>query len=171
MVRYYKAVVQPPYRGVVATMFGMTWARAAIFFGSDKGKEMMLNSGFNPALAQAVPPFLIGTFVQIANMPLVRATITIQDPKSELSNTMSALVHIYKTRGINGLFHGVSAAIMKTVPKYICAVAVKDYMEEALPKSAPGDKQGYLMRSAVKSVAAGLAGAALTNPLDVIRNE
>ena len=28
-----------------------------------------------------------------------------------------------------------------------------------------------LRRSAVKSVAAGVAGAALTNPLDVIRNE
>merc|ERR1712228_758629 len=25
----------PPYRGVAATMFGMTWARAAIFYCSD----------------------------------------------------------------------------------------------------------------------------------------
>ena len=29
----------PPYRGVAATMFGMTWARAAIFYGSDVGKD------------------------------------------------------------------------------------------------------------------------------------
>lgn len=171
LVRYYKAVVQPPFRGVAATMFGMTWARAAIFFCSDVGKDAMLQNGFNPALAQTVPPFLVGTFVQIANMPIVRATITIQDPKCELSNTTQALVHIYKTRGVSGLFHGVSAAIMKTVPKYICAVAVKDYMEEKLPRADPHDKGAMMSRSAIKSVAAGLAGAALTNPLDVIRNE
>ncbi len=163
--------MQPPYRGVVATMLGMTWARAAIFFGSDKGKEFMLNQGCNTALSQAMPPFLIGTMVQIINMPLVRSTVTIQNPKCELNSVSAALVHIYKTRGLGGLWHGVSAGIMKTVPKYICAVAVKDYMEEALPRSEPGDKQGYLIRSAIKSVTAGVAGAALTNPLDVIRNE
>ncbi|RYY89558.1 hypothetical protein EON63_00470 [archaeon] len=62
-------------------------------------------------------------------MPIVRATITIQDPKSELSSVSAALVHIYKTRGVAGLWHGVSAGILKTVPKYITAVAVKDFME------------------------------------------
>lgn len=36
--RYYKAVVSPPYRGVFATVLGMTWARATIFYGSDFGK-------------------------------------------------------------------------------------------------------------------------------------
>ena len=170
-VRYYKAVVHPPFRGVAATLFGMTWARAAIFFFSDIGKDFMIERGSNHALAQTVPPFVVGTLVQIANQPIVRATITIQDPTSQLKNTTQALVHIYKTRGLSGLFHGTSAAVMKTVPKYICAVAVKDYMEEKLPKADPHDKQAVMARSAIKSVAAGLAGAALTNPLDVIRNE
>lgn len=67
---------------------------------------------------------------------------------------------------------GLTPAILKTVPKYIVAVAVKDYMEENLPKvSDPHNKSEVLMRSAIKSVSAGVAGAALTNPLDVIRNE
>ena len=30
--------MQPPYKGVLAVMAGMTWARAAIFWGSDCGK-------------------------------------------------------------------------------------------------------------------------------------
>lgn len=169
--RYYKAVVQPPFRGLVATMAGMTWARAAIFFGSDMGKKFMLENGSNYALAQSVPPFLIGTMVQIINMPLVRSTVTIQNPTSPLNSVSEALVHIYKTRGLSGLWHGCSAGILKTVPKYICAVAVKDYMEETLPVADPHDKQAVLTRSAIKSVTAGVAGAALTNPLDVIRNE
>jgi hypothetical protein len=38
--RYYKAVVSPPYRGVFATVLGMTWARATIFYGSDYGKHI-----------------------------------------------------------------------------------------------------------------------------------
>eukprot|EP01033_Poteriospumella_lacustris_P004180 gene4180-2979_t len=171
LVRYYKAVVQPPFRGLAATMFGMTWARAAIFFGSDMGKNFMIENGSNAALAQTLPPFVLGTLVQIANQPIVRATITIQDPKSTLNNTVEALVHIFKTRGVAGLWHGTNAAVLKTVPKYICAVAVKDYMEDALPLADPQNKAAVLTRSAIKSVAAGVAGAALTNPLDVIRNE
>lgn len=171
LVRYYKAVVQPPYRGVVATMFGMTWARAAIFYGSDVGKELMQNAGFNSAMSQGMPPLIIGTLVQIINMPLVRATITIQDPSSTMTSTTEAIGHIYRTRGVAGLWHGVSAGIMKTVPKYVTAVAVKDYMEDHLPRAEPGDKQAGMMRSALKSVTAGLAGAILTNPLDVLRNE
>eukprot|EP01039_Chlorochromonas_danica_P006136 gene6136-6756_t len=171
LVRYYKAVVHPPFKGVLATLAGMTWARAAIFYGSDMGKGWMKEKGFNAAAAQTVPPFLMGTFVQVVNQPLVRSTITIQDPSSTHRNVMSALIHIYKNRGVSGLWHGVSAGILKTVPKYITAVAVKDYMEDVLPLVDPHDKNAILLRSAMKSVSAGIAGAALTNPLDVIRNE
>ena len=35
----------PPYKGVAATLFGMTWARAAIFYGCDVGKDALLSSG------------------------------------------------------------------------------------------------------------------------------
>jgi hypothetical protein len=65
----------------------------------------------------------------------------------------------------------VSAGIMKTVPKYVSAVAVKDYMEDNLPHPDPSDKTAVLVRSAIKAVSAGIVGAALTNPLDVLRNE
>jgi Mitochondrial carrier protein len=109
--------------------------------------------------------------VQIINQPLVRATITIQNPSSHLNNTGEALVHIYRTRGLGGLWHGVSAGILKTVPKYITAVVVKDVMEDYLPRGDPNDKNWQLTRMAIKSMSAGVAGAVLTNPLDVLRNE
>jgi hypothetical protein len=47
-------------------------------------------------------------------------------------------------------------------------------MEQTLAKpdeSSPTYETDRLLRSAIKSAAAGVAGAALTNPLDVIRNE
>jgi hypothetical protein len=44
-------------------------------------------------------------------------------------------------------------------------------MEDRLPKVEHGDKNGQLIRSGIKSVSAGVAGAVLTNPLDVLRNE
>ena len=81
---------------------------------------------------------------------------------------------IYEKYGLAGLWHGTSAGILKTVPKYCTAIIVKDYMEEKLPKADPQSstyKVDQLCRSGCKSAAAGLAGAALTNPLDVIRNE
>jgi hypothetical protein len=34
----YVAALKPPYKGVTATIGGMTWARAFIFYGSDRGK-------------------------------------------------------------------------------------------------------------------------------------
>ena len=110
--------------------------------------------------------------VQVINMPLVRATITIQDPSSHLNSVTEALIYIYKHKGISGLWHGVSAGVMKTVPKFGLAIAVKDYMEEHLPRvENDGDKRGIMIRSAVKSVAAGIAGAVVTNPIGVLRNE
>jgi Mitochondrial carrier protein len=163
--------MQPPYRGVLATIGGMTWARGAIFYGSDTGKAFCKKIGVPGALAQTLPPMLIGTAVQFVNMPLVRATITIQDPSSHLTSVRSALGYLYKTRGVSGLWHGVSAGVLKTVPKYITAVVVKDWCEDYLPRGDPNNKVHNLTRAAVKSVAAGIAGAALTNPLDVLRNE
>lgn len=61
--------------------------------------------------------------------------------------------------------------IMKTVPKYITAIVVKDIMEDILPPVSKSDKKATIMRSALKSMTAGVAGAALTNPFDVLRNE
>jgi Mitochondrial carrier protein len=132
---------------------------------------MLTQMGIYGPIAQTLPPLIIGTVVQVVNMPLVRATITIQDPKSDMKNTWAALVYIYNTRGVSGLWHGVSAGILKTVPKYVTAIVVKDFMEDHLPHGDSKDKTTQLTRSAIKAVTAGMAGAILTNPLDVIRNE
>jgi len=152
-------------------MIGMTWARAAVLCGSEIGKEHMIKLGYYGPIAQTIPPLVIGTLVQVINMPLVRAAVTIQDPCSPLNTVTEALIHIYKHKGISGLWHGVSAGVMKTVPKFGLAIAVKDYMEESLPRVEKGDKRGNMIRSAVKSVAAGIAGAVVTNPIGVLRNE
>lgn len=164
----------PPYKGMIATVVGMTWARAAIFWTSDYGRDLMLAKGYTDAAATVVPPFVTSTIVQIINQPIVRSTVTLQDPKYNLPNVLASLRHIYSTHGIAGLWHGTTAGVLKTVPKYIVAIAVKDYMEEYLvqpDRESPTYESDRLKRSAIKSLAAGVAGAALTNPLDVIRNE
>lgn len=165
----------PPYKGMLATILGMTWARAAIFYGSDRGREMLQNHGMPDAVATVVPPLLVSTAVQCINMPIVRASITLQNPDAHLPTTRAALKYIYTQQGgIKALWHGTSAGILKTVPKYCTAVVVKDYMESLLPQpneSSPTFERDRLWRSAIKSATAGVAGAALTNPLDVIRNE
>ena len=164
----------PPYKGMMATVLGMTWARAAIFWGSDRGREILQKQGVSNVMATVVPPLVVSTAVQCINMPIVRASITLQNPDAHLENTRAALKQIYTSQGLQGLWHGTSAGILKTVPKYCTAVVVKDYMESVLPQpdeSSPTYHQDRLWRSATKSAVAGVAGAALTNPLDVIRNE
>jgi len=169
------SAMKPPYKGVAATLFGMTWARASIFFFSEYMKPKMLADGYGQAAATSVPPLIMGTFAQVANMPLVRATITVQNPASPHANIFGAFREITEKQGARGLWHGTWPAVLKTVPKYIIAVAVKDWCEHNL---APEHEQmGFtvhqreLVRSAKKSVSAGVLGAALTNPFDVVRNE
>lgn len=52
--------------------------------GSERGKIFLTQLGFYAPLAQILPPLFIGTSVQCINMPLVRSTITIQNPESQL---------------------------------------------------------------------------------------
>lgn len=174
--RTYLHAFAPPYKGMLATIAGMTWARATIFWGSDVGKEILLQN--YPSLPTSVitltPPIITSIFVQCINQPVVRATITLQNPESKLRNIRESIKSIHTKYGLSGLWHGTSAGILKTVPKYCTAIIVKDYMEQILPPVDPHSstsKSDNLIRSACKSASAGIAGALLTNPLDVIRNE
>lgn len=169
----YRHALLPPYKGAVATVLGMTWARAAIFWGSDAGRDWLLSNNLcGNQVATVLPPLTVSTLVQFVNMPLVRATITIQNPESNVPSVWKSMRLIYQQHGLRGLWHGTSAGVLKTVPKYCTAVIVKDFMEDRLPPvQDSSDRQQVLTRSALKSAAAGVAGATLTNPLDVIRNE
>lgn len=164
----------PPFKGIGGVVLGMTWARAAIFWGSDRGRELLIQHGAGETVATVLPPLVVSTLVQCVNQPIVRASITLQNPESGLATTAASIRHIYLTHGPSGLWLGTSAGILKTVPKYCTAVAAKDWMEGRLPQPDPASPtcdRDRLWRSAAKSAAAGVAGAALTNPLDVIRNE
>jgi hypothetical protein len=174
-VAKYLETMMPPYKGVVAVVGGMAWARGAIFYGSDSGKQLLLDRGVDLATATVAPPLIVSTIVQVVNQPLVRATITVQNPASPYASAIAAMQGIAREKGVWKLWHGTSAGVMKTVPKYMSAIACRDAMEAWLPKSPqPGrdaTPREVLVRSAIKSVVAGVSGAALTNPLDVLRNE
>lgn len=154
----------PPYKGMVATVFGMTWARAAIFWMSDYGRELMLQHGYTEASSTVLPPLVTSTIVQVVNQPIVRSTVTLQDPKYNLPNVFMSMKQIYSTHGVKGLWHGTTAGVLKTVPKYIVAIAVKDWVEDMykLPdQNSPSYHSERVQKSAIKSLAAGVAGAAL----------
>jgi len=133
-VQGFVAAVRPPYRGAPAVLAGMTWARAAIFYGSDAGKKVLQDMGAPTAVAYALPPMTISTGVQLINMPLVRASISMQNPalwaEAHMQSTTAAIIHIYRTKGLSALWHGTSAGILKTVPKYVTSVVVKDMIEQ-----------------------------------------
>lgn len=172
-VAQFAQAAAPPYRGVTAVIGGMTWARAMIFYGSDAGREVLEEMQAPTAVAVTLPPLAIASLVQFANMPIVRASITMQNPatagKAEFRTTLSTLRWLRETKGTLALWHGLSAGIAKSVPKYCTSVVVKDVCEALLPK-ARNDRE-FLARATVKAVLAGLSGAVLTNPMDVIRNE
>ena len=99
--------LQPPYRAAFHVVAGMTWARAAIFYGSDAGRcvgldEMLskfllysrslchsgylLAHGAPSGVATVAPPLLLSIGVQAVNMPLVRCSIMLQDPQTKFTS-------------------------------------------------------------------------------------
>merc|ERR1712070_286524 len=150
-------------------------ARAAIFYGSDRGSRAMKEQGYNQAVASTVPSLAMSAFAQTANQPFVRSSIMLQNPAEELAKrtfpNIAMLQHLQSTKGLSSWFTGLDAAILKTAPKYMVAVVIKDYMGEYLAPVDPQDKTATLLKSVKVAVTAGVAGAVLTNPLDVVRNE
>jgi len=171
----YLEAMKPPWRGSLVVIGGMTWARAAIFYGSDTGSKWLRKEGFSTALASTLPSLTVSCFAQAVNQPFVRSSIMLQKPGEELAKAtfpnIAMLRHLATTKGFQSWFTGLDAAILKTAPKYMTAVIIKDYMGLWLAPVDPKDKQATLLKSAKISVTAGVAGAVLTNPLDVVRNE
>ena len=83
-------------------------ARAAIFWGSDRGKELLDNSFplIRPIISTIVPPLFLSIGIQCVNQPIVRASITLQNPESDLPNIRRSVQSIYNNHGLKGLWHG-----------------------------------------------------------------
>jgi hypothetical protein len=175
----YLEAMKPPWRGSVAVIGGMTWARAAIFYGSDTGSKAMREAGFSTALAATCPSLAVSIFAQTVNQPFVRSSIMLQNPGEALNKAampnVAMLRHLAETRGVSSWWTGLDAAILKTAPKYVTAVVIKDFMGLLLPSCGdphdPANRPAVLAKSATVAVTAGVAGAVLTNPFDVVRNE
>lgn len=172
--KYWQAV-KPPWKGSLVVIGGMTWARAAIFFGSDSGSQYMKSQGYSHGLASTLPALALSIFVQCTNQPLVRSSVMLQNPQEELAKrqfpNIAMLGHLIRTKGLGSLWLGTNAGILKTAPKYMVAVAIKDTMGDYLAPVPVDDKNSQLLRSAKIAVTAGVAGAVLTNPFDAVRNE
>jgi len=171
----YVQAVMPPWKGSLVVIGGMTWARALIFFGSDTGTQYMKKWGFGTFCSTTIPSLALSTFVQVTNQPFVRTSVMLQNPKEELAArrfpNYEMMKHLYRTKGLGSLWLGTNAGILKTAPKYMVAIWIKDGMGAYLAPVDKNDKSGQLMRSAKISVTAGVAGAVLTNPFDAVRNE
>ena len=67
-------------------------------------RQVLRRSGFSQATSTSLPPVCISTVVQVVNQPIVRGTITIQDPRCTHPNLGSALIAIYRERGAQGVW-------------------------------------------------------------------
>lgn len=172
--KYFEAM-KPPWRGSCVVIGGMTWARAAIFYGSDVGSQKMKSMGFSTGVSATIPSLLVSVFAQTVNQPFVRSSIMLQNPGEPLAAkafpNIAMLKNLAATKGIGSWWTGLDAAILKTAPKYMVAVIIKDYMGLYLAPVDPKDKTAGLIKSGKVAVTAGVAGAVLTNPFDVARNE
>ena len=93
-------------------MAGMTWARAAIFHGSDRGRQALQEAGVGHTLSVTAPPLVVSTFVQVVNMPLIRSSIMLQNPTATQTSVLQMSQHIIKTRGFFGLWHGLKSVFV-----------------------------------------------------------
>lgn len=168
--KYWEAV-KPPWRGSFVVIGGMTWARAAIFFGSDAGSKWLRERQFSNFAASSIPALALSAFVQVTNQPFVRSSVMLQNPAEACRHAMFPNLAMMKVlvekNGLGSLWLGTNAGILKTAPKYMVAVVIKD----SLGAYIPDDKFSKKQKSGLVSVTAGVAGAVLTNPFDAVRNE
>lgn len=68
--------VRPPWRGALPVIAGMSWARAAIFYGSDLGYAMLKRQGAPAVVCTALPALSISTFVQFVSASRISRTET-----------------------------------------------------------------------------------------------
>lgn len=183
--KFVNALSRPPFRGTFATLFGMTWSRGTIFYGSDFGKQYMKDNGFSGPITSIIPPLVVSAVVQVLNTPLLFGTIALQNPHTIENSVLDYVENIVKEYGYRGLFGGAIPGIIRNSPKYAAIVAINDYLDEELPlllrsyfpdiardgTLADGSSRLEITTLAVKSVAAGVGGAVLTNPIDVIHGE
>lgn len=169
--RYYQAATQVHPRGLMTIIAGLAIPRAAIFLGSDVGKTIMLdryNSG--PVAAQFIPQLVVGATVYFINMPFVRARYWMQNPQVSEKTVTQSLAAMYQRSGWFSLFHGWFRNFCIGAPKYMCAMAVRDYVDNAwITEREPLDRWSWYTRSAIKAGIASLAAAAMATPIHVDR--
>lgn len=167
----YIHLLLPPYRGAGSVILGMSWARLFIFYGSDIGTIYLKSNNFSNYIYNSAPPLVCTSIVQVINMPLIRASIMMQNTETynqpNYKNTFTTLKTIIQLNGFSSLWHGLSAGIGKTVPKYMISINVKNLFS----KNEFETNNEFIIYSTVKAVTAGISGAILTNPMDVLRNE
>ncbi len=95
---------------MLATVGGMTWAHAALFYELECGKDFLLrlnnncsHNYFPSVVTSFLPSLVVSTVVQIVYQPLLRSTITLQNPSSEFTNIRQAMNHIFNQHGLKGL--------------------------------------------------------------------
>ena len=166
LTRYYQAATQNHPKGLVFTLVGLSMPRAAIFLGSDVGKAIMLDQyNSKPVAAQFVPPLVVGTAVLFINMPFVRARYWIQDPHTSERTVRQALVAMYGRGGWSNVLYGWFRNVYSALPKYTCAIAVRDYVDNLwITEREPLDRWSWYTRSAIKAGIASLAAAAMATP-------
>ena len=62
--RYFEAL-RPPWKGALPVVLGMTWARAAIFYGADVGRLHLERRGVGGTIATAIPVLATTSVVQV----------------------------------------------------------------------------------------------------------
>lgn len=186
----YSEAIQPPYRGIVPAWTGMTVARAFIFYGSDRGKVILKQYNekkenqvkFSQFSLSIIPSITCSIIAQVMVNPLYRAGVLLQNPETPFKTAAETMFHIYKHEGFGGLWRGSSIGIIKTAPRYGSSLYIRDLVnnyfekesfclenEKKIDNTLKKEKGVNMYQSGVSSLAAGLAGAVLTNPLDVVR--
>ncbi|OLQ06429.1 hypothetical protein AK812_SmicGene10278 [Symbiodinium microadriaticum] len=91
--------------------------------------------GFSTGLAATVPSLCVSAFAQaFARYPPIDQ---VRELAKKTFPNVAMLRHLATTKGISSWFTGLDAAILKTAPKYMVAVIIKDYMGQWLAPVDP----------------------------------
>ena len=166
------------YKGLIPVVSGMTWARAVIFYGSDRGAAALRAAGARDPLLTTLPrPPSSSSARRVQLDATSRSCAAGHDPGPPRARTRACPRRCARSTARAGS-RGCGAARRRACSRRCPSTARRSRSRNSWSTGCRARARGGRARAlrgaralGGRSCAAALAGAVLTNPLDVIRNE
>lgn len=163
------------YKGTLAPLFGVGACVSLQFYGFHETKRQILKRTDEPYLLLWPQTYIAGAMAGVVNTPVtapVEQLRILSQSSTESTSLTDTVKKIYSSRGVAGLYRGVTITLLREVQAYGVWFLTYEYLLEHIKKT-----RGYAHRNEITTPELLFSGALAGNafwlssyPLDVIKS-